>query len=299
MASGHTEDLGQIKGPLKPLEKKPRIFTKILRFLCVVIFVVGICSFANFLYLRISFGDSFFVNGLSMYPTLNKDGSRLENGKYRALRWNDGGNQVGDIIDYGWGKTDEGKGWRQDLRRYDLVITYYPSDYKNVDHSELYETASLKIKRLIGFPGETITISDDASYFGNSVWAKTTVTQTDGTKKDLPNLYSEDDFPTIVNADGSSLSYTSIPFPEGNFSTWTLGEDEYFVMGDNRRGTFSGDSRAIGVGPIKRHMLKGKVHVLTGMAKVEKASDGNIEGKMMLSRMRMPWNYVDLTKNAL
>ena len=296
MPDDYLEDGGQLKGPVKPLKKKHKVLAGLFRVLCVAIFAVGVASVANFLYLRINFGDSFFVNGLSMYPTLNKNGSRLENGSYRPLRWNDGGNKVDDIIDYGWGRTDEGKGWRNDLKRYDLVITYYPSDYKNEAKTELYSTASLKIKRLIGLPGETVTITSDPSYPGNSVWAKTTISQKDGTTFDLPNLYTEADFPDIVLDSGGTIRYTSYPFPNGTFNTWTLGEDEYFVMGDNRRGNFSGDSRSPSTGPIKANMLTGKAYILTGMAKVQSTENGDIDAKPLFNRMKMPWNYIDLTR---
>ena len=150
MPDDYLEDGGQLKGPVKPLKKKHKVLAGLFRVLCVAIFAVGVASVANFLYLRINFGDSFFVNGLSMYPTLNKNGSRLENGSYRPLRWNDGGNKIDDIIDYGWGRTDEGKGWRNDLKRYDLVITYYPSDYKNEAKTELigHDLTSDYVRRL-------------------------------------------------------------------------------------------------------------------------------------------------------
>ena len=42
-----------------------------------------------------------------------------------------------------------------------------------------------------------------------------------------------------------------------DFSEITLGEDQYFVMGDNR--LTSHDSRASDVGPIHRNMIMGRV----------------------------------------
>ena len=79
------------------------------------------------------------------------------------------------------------------------------------------------IKRVIGLPGETVEIRD-----------------------------------TQVFVDGIQLNepYINEPCTSGNCrdNVWELGEDEYFMMGDNRN--HSSDSRAFG--PVKRNLIVGE-----------------------------------------
>lgn len=82
------------------------------------------------------------------------------------------------------------------------------------------------IKRIIGLPGETIQIKDEKIYINNKV---------------LDENYGNE--PTRV----AGIAKDPI----------VLGDDEYFVMGDNRN--HSGDSREEFIGPIKRKLILGKV----------------------------------------
>ncbi|MCM1496938.1 MAG: signal peptidase I [Clostridium sp.] len=100
--------------------------------------------------------------------------------------------------------------------RFDIVI--FP-----VDDEETYY-----IKRIIGLPGETVRIDEDGIIYIN--------------EKPLQESYG---YETIaLNRIGRAR--------EGV----TLGDDEYFVMGDNRNN--STDSRTEEVGNIERERLKGK-----------------------------------------
>lgn len=94
----------------------------------------------------------------------------------------------------------------EEPRRGDVIIFKYPKD-----------TSKYFIKRIIGLPGDTIAIS------GHTV------------------TISNDTYP-----DGVALEegYILDARPLGNL-TQTLGEEEYFVMGDNRDA--SSDSRSWGV----------------------------------------------------
>ncbi|MDO4615228.1 MAG: signal peptidase I [Lachnospiraceae bacterium] len=82
------------------------------------------------------------------------------------------------------------------------------------------------VKRVIGLPGETIQISEGTILINGSTY-----------------LESED-YPEIMNA---GLASDAI----------TLGNDEYFVLGDNRNN--SEDSRYTDVGNISREDIIGKV----------------------------------------
>lgn len=84
-------------------------------------------------------------------------------------------------------------------------------------------------KRIIGLPGESVTITVDGKVFINNT------------------LYEDEygiiSFPMYLSGD---RSYPVV-----------LGEDEYFVMGDNRN--VSADSRNTEIGNIKKENIIGKV----------------------------------------
>lgn len=82
------------------------------------------------------------------------------------------------------------------------------------------------IKRIIGLPGETIQLQGDS----------VTITKADGVVVELDETYTN-----------NSASY----------GTWTLEEEEYFVMGDNRGA--SSDSRSWG--PLAKKEIVGKTLV--------------------------------------
>ncbi len=92
-------------------------------------------------------------------------------------------------------------------KRGDVIVFRYPKD-----PTEFF------IKRIIGLPGETVHITD----------AGITITKTDGTTITVDESY-------VVN------------HGNGGTQTYTVPDDEYFVMGDNR--PESSDSRAWGFVP--------------------------------------------------
>ena len=83
-----------------------------------------------------------------------------------------------------------------------------------------------RVKRVIGLPGETVELRMGRLYVNGE--------------------FVEQDFDMTEN-------YT-------NFGPITMGEDDYFVLGDNRNN--SKDSRSAMVGPLDRDMIKGHVRAV-------------------------------------
>lgn len=130
--------------------------------------------------IRVFIAQPFVVDGLSMYPTFN-------NGDYLII----------DELSYRFNEPARG----------DVVVFRYPND-----PSVFY------IKRIIGLPGESVSIDRGV----------VSVTQVNGETITLTEPY--------VVAEDATYSITS-----------TLGEDQFFVMGDNR--PKSSDSRIWGALP--------------------------------------------------
>ena len=95
----------------------------------------------------------------------------------------------------------------------------------------VYKESTYYIKRIIGLPGETIQIDEVGTIYING--------------EVLQESYGRE----IISEKHRGLASEPI----------TLGEDEYFVMGDNRNN--SSDSRLAEVGNIKRDQIIGRAWV--------------------------------------
>ncbi len=101
-----------------------------------------------------------------------------------------------------------------------------------VIQSKKPNSEKLVIKRIVGLPGETVTVKENGVY----------VTGTDGVETRVDEPYLSPDTATLMP------DKKPFVFPK-------LADNEYFVLGDNRR--FSGDSREYG--PIRRDAIIGLV----------------------------------------
>ena len=149
---------------------------------------LAVISLVIILPIRYYVTQPFFVLGASMEPN-------FENGDYLII----------DEISYRFNQPQRG----------DVIVFKYPNNPK-----QYY------IKRIIGLPGEIITISDEKIVIKNK-----------------------------ANPDGFALEedYLSGVETNGNISA-TLGFDEYYVLGDNRGA--SSDSRMWGA--LKEEFVVGR-----------------------------------------
>lgn len=120
--------------------------------------------------------------------------------------------------------------WTQNPQRNDVVICHYPGRVNEGGFGPINFSASLRldistifVKRVVGVPGDYLQISSGHLYVNGEL--------------------VED-----------PVDMGSVP---ADFDVIHLGEDEYFVVGDNRH--WSHDSRASDVGPIHRSDIVGKV----------------------------------------
>lgn len=110
-------------------------------------------------------------------------------------------------------------------KRFDIIVFYHFFDKKNTNKSDknAYE---FYVKRIIGLPGERVRIEGDTIY---------------------------------INGEPLEEHYGKVPICNSGRAEEeiTLGEDEYFVLGDNRE--VSIDSRSSSVGNVKKDWILGKV----------------------------------------
>lgn len=145
------------------------------------------------------------------YLVITFVGQRTEvEGESMETTLQDGDNLIVDKISYRF----------NDPKRFDIIVFPFK-----------YQSNTYYIKRIIGLPGETVSIDENGNIY------------IDG--EILKESYGRE----IIKPD--MLGNVTYPV--------TLGEDEYFVMGDNRNN--STDSRTEVVGNIKRSDIIGRAWV--------------------------------------
>ena len=112
-------------------------------------------------------------------------------------------------------------------KRFDVIVFYHFMDPENPDKKDK-DAYEFYVKRIIGLPGETVQIVGDEIYINGEL---------------LEENYGKDP----ITDEGRATE----PI--------VLGEDEYFVLGDNRE--VSVDSRYESVGNIKKDWIVGKVRM--------------------------------------
>lgn len=150
------------------------------------------------LFIRFFIAAPYVVSGASMEPT-------FDNWDYL----------ITDRLSYRIGEPERG----------DVVVFCLPGSgecslVERLKNRELQSPRTL-IKRVIGLPGETVTVDEEGVHIANA------------------------DHPEGFVLDEPYLASANLGGPSG--MTTTLGAEEYFVMGDNRR--VSSDSRIWGTLP--------------------------------------------------
>ena len=177
----------------KPIKNR-KTFAKILN-ICIIVIAIVVLAIEGVLYYQRSYLTPFWVNGQSMYPTLNFNATDANGNKLDETSGNSG---VGYTVDYG--VMDTHKSAINKIKRFDIVVTKYAStDTRN------------KIKRVLGLPGETIEFK--VTGFG---------------KEENGDLYING---KLIEQPIQSEFIRNANYPT---TQWTLGSDQYFVCGDNR-----------------------------------------------------------------
>lgn len=114
------------------------------------------------------------------------------------------------------------------------LLAHPPQRFDIIQHVEPTEREKMFVKRVIGLPGEVVTIKQNAIF----------ITPSSGQEQRLTEPYLAPS--TII-----STQY-------GAQQEFILSSNEYFVLGDNRQ--YSNDSR--GYGPVHRKLITGKVYPL-------------------------------------
>ena len=218
------------------LTSKQRVLKEVKEWvvsLAVAIIVVEVLK--NFIFMPIT------VDGSSMYPTLN-DGDRLAVTVYDVNIYN--GVEKGDV-----------------------VICHYPGRTSKHAILRFLTVKTDFVKRVVGVPGDTVSRVSGVTYINGEALDPSN-------KKSYSYTYTKAEDGTItyyVNGKETTMSDAQVMRYSFDYE-YVLGEDEYFVVGDNRYN--SHDSRAWNgpdlpydtsnnaggdVGPITYDMIVGHV----------------------------------------
>ena len=216
----------------KPVSPAKALFDKFIFAFYVLALVAAVC-FSSFVWFQKTYFVSYWVNGQSMWPTLNSETRTAKGVLFNDLSMSmDGATGVDFVI------GDTHKNVMDKLGRFDIVVCKYAED-------DFFD----KIKRVIVLPGETFYIDS-----------------TGKNKEHNGDLYILNDDTGVFELVVQPLSHEYIEVGEYplRFTTpTTLAENEYFVMGDNR--AHSSDSRQNG--PVKKDNIEAKAIALVARCK--------------------------------
>lgn len=236
-------------------------FKKIIWPIVYLVLIINVClSFV--LVFRSYYFRAIFVSGNSMNPTL-KGGSRAD-----------------------YGIIDDHKSAIDNIKRFNIVTTYYPF-YKSTDYVGGYKhgetntidknNSSYKIKRVYGMPGETIRFDVDPTW---SHKVEVLLNDSSAKEEDVIDAINHAIIFMVKKVGSDNFEMQNIKFKRlfkesssyvdinkyKDFQ-YELGEDEYWVMGDNYCSSFdcfSSDNKS----PIYYDNIVGVLIAIEGTCKI-------------------------------
>lgn len=222
-------------------------FQKIFYPCIYFLMAIGVVITGCFVFSR-SYYTNVYVSGNSMSPTL-LGGDSLSHNRCH------------------YGISDNHRNTLKTLKRYDVVVTYYPKSWGSTA-DEAY-----KIKRVWGFPGETLKMS-----FKDNVYTFE-VSKGDEIIYSINAEVSTKEFNIVDNKVNYTVAAFSIPtktfytrvklesgdYQRTNFDI-SLKENEYFLMGDNWTSSSDSYNHKDNVNRITFDDLQGKMVCIQGTA---------------------------------
>ena len=227
-------------------------FEKIFYPIFYLVFSVGIAISACFIYQKFGF-LSFYVSGRSMRPTL-----------------------IGEKDSFHYGIADTSKAAISTTKRFEVVVTYY---------SWVSGDENLKVKRVWGLPGETISLTYDndakTMKFTASLNGAVTFTTESAEKSEYKDLPYGTDYTYFYRFTVASRVFNVVADKgERTFENHVLGQDEYFVMGDN----WSHSSDCYGTDVLYKQMRNlNKSEIVGKVVRIEGTATGYDSEKKTLS----------------
>jgi signal peptidase I len=295
----------ELPPPTETKEKGFSFWGFLFRFLWILVFVVVISISGQIIYDYTRY-DNFWVSGDSMYPTLNKDATcSIYPGQTNKGTWGNFAGRAGTDVTYvcDYGLSDSSANFVSKLKRFDIVVAHYDNTFNpswNGDESKKWSEDAV-IKRLIGLPGEELYFETNGNLFVKTVGAS------DFVLVEQPKAIVEDTDTSgncVISRTASAEAISLIAKSSGAFygsstNHAVLQDDEYFVVGDNRRIGASDDSRKYGplgikhrtnaAYPLGKDLLGGRAVAVTAKRKVVVASNGNISNHWLFGSTLMPW----------
>ena len=184
--------MGKQEESAKPTKKRKKL--SLIINICIIVFSVVLLAVEGVVFYQRSYLTPFWVNGQSMYPTLNGDAT---DGNGNKLDEKSGSAHPGYIVDYGVMDCHE-KAINK-IKRFDIVVTKYSK-----------QDTSNKIKRVLGLPGEIVEFKNDGDLFINGVFCEQPIAEEyirSGKYPEGPTQLASDEY--YVCGDNREHSYDS------------------------------------------------------------------------------------------